>query len=153
MIALSLPLLIISGLTAYIISSWLLIFLRVIGATRFAPRYYWACGAFGGVTGAALFGGRLLRALAMTVLLPLIYTAVFEWRGNADLKFGAMLGVGQAVLLGLTLPIISARAGCRSAPAPGLFGWKLGPVTPLLLLIVYALYGATLGYVYVVVSP
>ena len=44
-------------------------------------------------------------------------------------------------------------AGCAQAPTPGLLGWRLGPATPLIMLGVYALYGATLGYVYVVISP
>lgn len=153
MILPSLPLLIVSGLTAYVVSSWLLIFLRVIGVTRFVPRLYWSCAFFGGVTGAALFGGRMLRAFAMTALFPLIYSVIFEWTGNADYRFGAILGFGHALLVGIVLPIVASRAGCHKAPPPGLFGWRLGLITPLLILLVYAFYGATLGYVYVVVSP
>jgi hypothetical protein len=146
----SFPLLIVSGLTAYVVSSWLLIFLRVIGATRYVPRVYWACVAFGGLTGAAAFGGRVLRAICMIALIPLLYAVFFELTGNADLKIGGLLGMVHAAVVGLILPLVGATAKCRRAPVPGLFGWRLGAATPFLLLLVYALYGATLGYVYVV---
>jgi hypothetical protein len=34
-----------------------------------------------------------------------------------------------------------------------LFGWRLGGATPIIVLLAYALYGATLGYGYVVIAP
>lgn len=153
MFGISLPLLIVSGLTAYILSSWVLVFLRVAGATRFAPRSYWACALFGGLRGAAMLGGRIARALGMSVIAPFVYAFIFELVGNAELTLGAILGVAHGVLVGITLPVISRRASCAKAPNPGLFGWRLGAATPLLLLLVYALYGATLGWAYVVVAP
>lgn len=153
LLAISLPLLITSGLTAYIVSSWMLVLLRVVGLTRYSPRMYWACGMFGSVRGAALFAGRAVRGVALTLCFPLIYAAVFELVGNAELTFGAILGLLHAALVGVSLPLIARRAGCTKAPAPGLFGWRLGAATPLLMLFIYALYGATLGWVYVVVSP
>lgn len=151
-LGISLPLLITSGLTAYIISSWVLVFLRVLGITRYSPRMYWACGMFGSLRGAALFGGRLARAAALTVVVPAVYAVVFEVVGNAELQFGAIVGLVHAVLVGIALPLVASRDRCIKAPSPGLFGWRLGGATPLVVLIVYTLYGAMLGYVYVVVS-
>lgn len=152
-LGISLPLLITSGLTAYIVSAWLLVLMRLLGFTRYAPRTYWACGLFGSMRGAAMFAGRIARAVALTVVVPLGYAIIFEVVGNADLPLGAMLGLLQALLVGAVLPIIAARPRCRNAPTPGLFGWRLGAATPLLLLFIYTLYGATLGWVYVVVLP
>ena len=149
--AISWPLLFWSGLFAYIGFSWLLILLRVLGLTRYVPRSYWAARLFGNTRGFAMFGGRVLRAFALIVLIPLPYVLVFEIAGNADLRFGVLLGVTHAVFVGLTLPLIAGRA--KGTLEPGLFGWRLGAATPLLILITYAFYGAILGYVYVIPSP
>jgi hypothetical protein len=153
LLAISFPLLLMSGLTAYIVSSWLLVFLRAVGATKFSPRQYWACGMFGSTRGPAMMAGRLSRAVALSLFVPFWYALVFEYAGNADLPFGALLGLGHGVLVGITLPFIGRRQGCAKVPSPGLFGRRLGAATPLFLLLVYGLYGATLGYAYVVVTP
>jgi hypothetical protein len=147
------PLLITSGLTAYILSSWLLVLVRLLGVTRYAPRAYWACSLFGSVRSAAMFGGRVARALALALFIPTAYAIVFEIIGNADVPVGAVLGVAHGIAVGVLLPVIARRPRCTSAPHPGLFGWRLGAATPLLLLFVYGVYGATLGWVYVVVLP
>ena len=149
----SFPLLIVSGLTAYILNSWLLVVLRLIGATSFSPRLYWACALFGSVRGVAMFGGRVARAGVMSIIIPALYAAVFEFLGDADLEHGALLGLAHGVLVGVALPLVSGRAGCAKAPASGLFGWRLGAATPLLIPLVYACYGAALGYAYVVIAP
>lgn len=149
----SLPLLILSGLTGYVLSSWLLVLLRLLGLTRFSPRLYWACSLFGSLRGLAMFGGRAARALGMTLLVPACYAIVFEVMGRAELGQGALLGLVHGLLVGAFLPVLAARNACNKAPAPGLFGWRLGNATPLLLLLVYALYGAALGYAYVVITP
>jgi hypothetical protein len=153
LLGISLPLLITSGLAAYIISSWLLVLVRLLGITSYSPRLYWACSLFGSVRGAALFAGRITRAVGLSILVPLVYALVFEITGNAELPIGAIVGVVHALLVGVALPIVAMRSGCAKAPAPGLFGWRLGAATPLVVLLVYAVYGATLGYVYVVVAP
>jgi Mg/Co/Ni transporter MgtE len=149
----SVPLLITSGLTAYIVSSWTLVLLRVLGATRFSPRLYWACGMFGSMRGSAMFGARIVRALALSIVIPFFYALTFEIIGNAELPMGALLGLIHGAIVGAALPLVAAREGCRKAVAPGFFGWRLGAATPLLVLVVYALYGATLGYGYVVIAP
>ena len=149
----SLPLLLTSGLTAYIVSSWMLVFFRLLGVTRYSPRLYWACGLFGSVRGAAMFGGRIARAIALGLAAPLAYAVAFELIGNAELPLGAALGLIHAVAVGIALPLVARREKCAKAPAPGLFGWRLGAATPLVMFFVYTLYGAALGYVYVVVAP
>jgi hypothetical protein len=152
-LGISVPLLITSGLTAYIVSSWTLVLLRVVGITRFSPRAYWACGLFGSLRGAAMFGGRAVRALTLSIVIPFFYALFFEIIGNAELPVGGILGLFHGAIVGLMLPVISARAGCAKAPDPGVFGWRLGAATPFVVLLVYALYGATLGYGYVVIAP
>jgi hypothetical protein len=147
------PLLITSGLAAYILSSWLLVLVRLLGLTSYAPRTYWACTLFGSLRGVAMFGGRIVRAAALTVLIPITYAVLFEILGNADLPLGGVMGVAHGVAVGILLPILSRRPNCANAPNPGLFGWRLGAATPLLLLFIYGVYGATLGWVYVVVLP
>jgi hypothetical protein len=142
-----------SGLTAYIVSSWLLVFLRLIGATQFSPRLYWACAMFGSTRAGAMLAGRLVRAVALSLFVPFWYAVVFEFAGNADWLFGTGLGVAHGLLVGVTLPFTAKRDGCAKTPAPGMFGWRLGLATPFMLLLVYSVYGATLGYAYVVVAP
>ncbi len=100
-----------------------------------------------------MFGGRVARAVGMSVIVPALYAAVFEFLGDADLKQGALLGLGHGVLVGVALPLIARRQRCANAPATGLFGWRLGAATPLLIPLVYAFYGAALGYAYVVIAP
>jgi hypothetical protein len=141
-----------SGLVAYIGFSWLLISLRLIGLTSYTPRSYWAARVVGNTRGFAMFVGRVLRAFVSTVLVPLPYVAAFELVGNADLRFGALLGLLHGILVGFTLPVI-AGASSRSSPSPGLFGWRLGYATPFIMLFSYAFYGTILGYVYVIPSP
>jgi hypothetical protein len=124
----------------------------VLGITRYVPRSYWAARMFGNTRGFAMFGGRVLRAFALIVLIPLPYVLAFEIAGNADLRFGLLLGLIHGGFVGLTLPLIAGR-GAAGTAEPGLFGWRLGAATPLLILITYAVYGAVLGYVYVIPSP
>jgi hypothetical protein len=152
-LSISFPLVITSGLTAYILSSWMLVLLRLIGLTRYAPRTYWACTLFGSLRGAAMFGGRIARAVALSLVVPPLYAVAFEIAGNADLPLGALIGVTHGVAVGILLPAVAGRTACARAPSPGLFGWRLGAATPLLLLFIYGLYGASLGWVYVVVLP
>jgi hypothetical protein len=150
--AISWPLLLWSGLFAYMGFSWLLILLRLLRLTRYVPRSYWAARLFGNTRGFAMFGGRVLRAFALIVLIPIPYVLAFEVVGNADLRFGVLLGLIHGAFVGLTLPLIAGR-DAHGALEPGLFGWRLGAATPLLIFVIYAFYGAILGYVYVIPSP
>ena len=152
-VGISMPLLVTSGLAGYIVSSWLLVLVRLLGMTRYAPRSYWACALFGSLRGPAMFGGRVVRACALALVVPLIYAVGFEILGNADLPLGAVMGVAHGVAVGVTLPLVARHPRCTHAPKPGLFGWRLGAATPLLLLFIYGVYGATLGWVYVVILP
>jgi hypothetical protein len=131
----------------------MLALLRGIGITQYSPRLYWACGLFGSLRGAAMFAGRIARAVALSIFMPIAYAVTFEVIGNAELPLGALIGLGHGLLVGLALPIVAKRGGCARAPVPGLLGWRLGAATPLALLFVYGLYGAALGYVYVVIAP
>lgn len=136
-----------SGLTAVIVSTWALMIFRKLGATIYLPRAYWSCALFGGTGDFALIAAGLLRLLAFIVLFPALYAFIFEYTGRAEALIGALIGAGHAVLAGAFLPLAARR--CRGAKPPGLFGWNLGRATPLVLLVVHALYGTLLGYIYV----
>jgi hypothetical protein len=135
-----------SGLTAIVVSSWLLMILRSSGATRYLPRAYWACALFAGTGNASLILAGLLRMIAMIAFFPFIYAAIFVYLGRAEAIVGMMIGLVHGLLAGLMIPIAARRCG---ANPPGLLGWNLGRMTPLILLFVHAVYGSLIGYIYV----
>ena len=91
----------------------------------------------------------MLDLIVSVGLLPLLYGLVFELT-QADIVTGLMAGAAHAVLAGAALPLIAGAGKCTPAYAAGLFGWRLGRATPLVLLVTRVMYGAVLGYVYVV---
>ena len=141
------PLLLGSGLTAVVVSSWLLMFFRRVGATRYLPRAYWSCGLFRSASDAALLFAGFLRTIAMVTAFPLIYAYVFAYTGRAEALIGLFAGLVHGLLAALLLPLAARR--CSGAKPPGPLGWNLGRATPLVLLIVHGVYGALLGYFYV----
>ncbi|MGQ0562452.1 MAG: hypothetical protein ACT443_11320 [Gemmatimonadota bacterium] len=141
------PLLLWSGLTAVVISTWVLTLLRRAGATRYLPRAYWSCGLFGSTRAASLLLAGALRMTALIVIFPLAYSLLFAYLDRAEAIVGLSAGVSHGLLAGLLLPLAGRR--CAGAQPPGLLGWKLGRATPLVLLFVHAVYGTLLGYIYV----
>jgi hypothetical protein len=148
---LSWPLLGWSGLTAMVLSSWTLMALRQLGATRYLPRAYWSCALFGRTGDVALVLAGLVRIVALTAIFPIAYAAAFVWLGGAEALTGLAGGLIHGLLAGLLLPLAARR--CRGANAPGIMGWNLGRLTPLVLLFVHAFYGTVLAYVYVTPLP
>ena len=136
-----------SGLTALVISTWLLMLLRSLGATRYLPRAYWSCALFAGTGNASLILAGLLRMIAMIAVFPFLYAAVFVYTGRAEAIIGLMIGLAHGLLAGLMLPLAARR--CSGANPPGLLGFNLGKLTPLVLLFVHAVYGSLIGYIYV----
>ena len=59
--------------------------------------------------------------------------------GNSDITKGISLGVAAWVMMML---VIMPMAGA------GLFGLKMGPVAPMMTLMLHVIYGAVLGFVY-----
>ena len=141
------PLLLWSGLTAVVVSSLVLMILRKVGATRYLPRAYWSCALFGSSSSAALLFAGLLRMLAMIAAFPLIYAYVFAYTGRAEAVIGLIAGAIHGLAAGVALPIAARR--CAGAKPPGLLGWNLGRATPAVLVLVHAVYGTLLGYIYV----
>jgi len=144
------PLLLWSGLTAYVLSSWVLMVLRKLNATLYLPRAYWSCAITGGVSNAALVFAGFLRMIAMVAVIPVAYAITFAYLGRAEVLMGLMIGAIHGLLAGILLPL-AARL-CAGARPPGLLGWRLGRATPLVMVFVHAVYGAALGYVYVLAS-
>ena len=145
------PLLLFSGLVAYVASTWLLMALRRFNATRYLPRAYWSCALFARAGDFALVIAALIRLVAFVALFPLLYTLIFRRLGSAQVLAGAAIGAVHGLLVGLLLPLAARR--CQGSRAPGLFGWYLGRATPLVLLLVHATYGAIIGYIYVLPTP
>lgn len=121
--------------------------LRQLGATRYLPRAYWSCALFGSVRDSALLVSGLLRMIAMIALVPVIYAIVFAYLGRAEALSGAIVGALHGLLAGIILPFAARR--CSGANPPGPLGWNLGRATPIVLLLVHAVYGTVLGYIYV----
>lgn len=136
-----------SGLVAFVASTWLLTALRRIGATRYLPRAYWSCALFGSTSDAALLSAGLLRSVMMIAALPFLYALVFAYAERAEALVGLTAGLIHGALAGLALPLAARR--CSGALPPGPMGWNLGRATPFVLLLVHAVYGTLLGYIYV----
>jgi len=145
------PLLLWSGLTACVLSNWVLMLFRKLNATRYLPRAYWSCLLLGGVSDAALVLGGLIRVIAMVAVFPFIYAYIFRQIGRAEVLPGLVIGAAHGLLAGIALPLAARR--CKGAKPPGLLGWRLGRPTPLVMLFVHAAYGALLGWIYVLPSP
>ena len=141
------PLLVWSGLIALLVSTWLLMLLRKLEVTKYLPRAYWSCGLFGATGNGALVFAGLLRMTLMITGFPVIYALIFTRLHDASALNGALIGLAHGFVAGAVLPLAARR--CGGAMAPGLLGWRLGKATPVVLLAVHALYGAVLGYVYV----
>jgi hypothetical protein len=150
LITLSWPLLIWSGLTAFVFSTWLLMLLRKVNATRYLPRAYWSCALTGSVGDFALMFGGLVRTVAMVAVFPIIYAMIFTRIGRAEAVVGLIIGLVHGLVAGLALPLAARR--CEGAHPPGLLGWHLGRITPIVMLVVHGAYGAILGYVYVIAN-
>lgn len=95
---------------------------------------------------AATLAGYLLHFAAGSLVFPTAYALLFESAHRADAPFGLAIGAVHGTLAGLALPL-AHRDG---EPSPGLFGRRLGPLTPAGLLAAHLLYGALLGHIYVV---
>jgi hypothetical protein len=147
LVRLSWALLIWSGLVAFVSSTWLLMALRRVGATRFLPRAYWSCALFGSTRDSALVAAGLVRSLTMIAVIPFIYAFAFAYVERAEALTGLVFGLVHGLVAGLALPFAARR--CAGALPPGVMGWNLGRLTPLVLLLVHAVYGTLLGYIYV----
>ena len=121
--------------------------LRSLGATRYLPRAYWSCALFAGTGNASLVLAGLIRMMAMVALFPFVYAAIFVYTGRAEALVGLLIGLAHGFLAGLMLPLAARR--CPTAHAPGLLGYNLGKLTPLILLFVHGVYGSLIGYIYV----
>jgi hypothetical protein len=147
LITLSWALLVWSGLVAFVASTWLLMALRRAGVTRYLPRAYWSCALLGSTRDSALLFAGLLRSITMIAVVPFLYALAFSYADRAEALVGMVFGLVHGTVAGLVLPLAARR--CNGAVPPGLLGWNLGRATPIAMLLVHAVYGALLGYIYV----
>ena len=92
--------------------------------------------------------GSALHLLAGTFLFPAMYGLAFEALARADVAIGATLGLLHGTVVGALLPLAWRLAG--GAERAGVFGRHLGSLTPFGIVTTHVLYGALLGYIYVV---
>ncbi len=137
-----------AGFFATLVLSWLAGFAYWRGITRLRPA----------ATLGALVAGRRRRLGALlgglghfalgTLGFPALYAVAFAIAGRADAPLGAEFGLAHGILAGLVLPAAWRAAG--NSKSAGLLGWRLGGATPFGLLAGHVLYGALIGYIYVV---
>jgi hypothetical protein len=149
---LSLPLLVWAGFAATLIAEWLEWMARAAGWTRHSSARVMGCLVVSRRDARRTWlMGVVLNMLVGAVVIPLAYGVVFETTGRADAINGLIIGLLHGVVVGAALPLIARAGRCTGAlAAPGLFGWRFGRLTPFTLLFVRMVYGAVLGYVYVV---
>jgi hypothetical protein len=98
----------------------------------------------GGVAGHA--SGVVALVVIGAAVVPALYMVAFALLERADAWVGLVLGVVHGLAAGPLLALLPRGDG---GTGPGLYGWRAGPITPPLLLFLHALYGAALGYLYV----
>jgi hypothetical protein len=136
-----------SGCAATLLVVVLAYVLRWIGLTRLEPvRHTAGLLADGSGSGAGRLSALALLLLTGGVLLPFAYWLIFTLAGRADWLLGLTAGALQGLFFGLIFPALPRRDG--TLPRPGLFGYRLGWFTPLVLVGLHALYGAVLGQLY-----
>ncbi|MBI4544650.1 MAG: hypothetical protein HY703_05625 [Gemmatimonadetes bacterium] len=143
-----------AGTAATLAVAWLAALLpgSGISAIRFL-------GCLPGAGPAGLLNGLLgwLTLLATgTLALPILYALGFEALGRAHLDNGLLLGAVHSLAAGFALPILGNRNRCIRAgklPPPGPFAYRYGRLAPLRFILAHLLYGAIIGYVYVVPLP
>ncbi len=99
-------------------------------------------------TGLRRLLGSVIHLLAGTFLFPTIYGLTFEAFARADVALGATLGLLHGVVVGTLIPVAWRLAGGEGRA--GVFGRRLGSLTPFGIVTTHVLYGALLGYIYVV---
>lgn len=92
--------------------------------------------------------GSLLHLAAGTFLFPTVYAIVFEIMARADVGLGAAMGLLHGVLAAALVPL--AWRWTADEGRAGVLGRRLGSLTPIGIVMTHVLYGALLGYIYVV---
>lgn len=93
---------------------------------------------------AGMMGGALLLGWVMHFMIGVGYGVVFHLTydklpTNSLIIKGVILGVvGWLVMMLMLMPMVGA----------GLFGMKMGIIAPMMTLVLHAIFGAVLGFVY-----
>jgi len=93
---------------------------------------------------AGMMGGALLLGWVMHFMIGVSYGVVFHLTydklpTNSLIIKGLILGiVGWLVMMLMLMPMVGA----------GLFGMKMGVIAPIMTLVLHAIFGAVLGFVY-----
>ena len=142
------------GVTATLFTTGILVVALGAGLTRFSPIRCLGCIVTPRPDSRSnLVVGFVLHMIAGSAVFPALYAIIFELAGRADALFGFGIGGAHGVAAGLLVPVYVSRTRCarsRSTPNPGIFARKLGTLTPMGIVLIHAVYGAILGFVYAV---
>lgn len=127
--------------------SWLAAFAYWRGLTRLRPAATLGALVLRPGRAGALVGG-IIHLVVGTLAFPALYAVAFRLAGQADAPIGAALGLAHGCLAGLAVPF--AWRGAGHAGSAGALGMRLGAATPFGIVATHVLYGALLGYIYVV---
>ncbi|HET9982635.1 MAG TPA: hypothetical protein VFQ38_03575 [Longimicrobiales bacterium] len=137
-----------SGLAATLLMSWLFAAAYWAGITALQPGRLFGCSLLPHAPAPiATAAGRLLHFGFGVAVFPLGYALAFAWIGAAEAANGLLLGAAHGALVAAAVGLVPPERRCV---APGPFGIRLGPATPLVIVLAHMAYGALLGYVYVV---
>jgi hypothetical protein len=93
--------------------------------------------------------GAIVQIVLGAVVALLYRLAFLQFHHSAtNVGWGALIGLGQGVLVALALPVLgllnqNVRAGDQ--PTPGLAGRRYGPWTPLAIVVATVVYGLWVG--------
>ena len=135
------------GAAVMVLGLWIA---RMVGATEFNFGYWWGSMFLGDVSGAAWFLGFVIHLL-IGGLVGLALAAAFEAIGRSNWWLGAIGGGVLAVIAGL---VVGGLSGVHPAVPdtirdPGYFTANFGTPSVITFVLLYLIYGAIVGSMYV----
>jgi hypothetical protein len=138
-----------AGFVGSLLFSGLFWFAQLSGFTNFSVSLYLGSLFLGEISANAALLGLGVHVL-FGVLTAFIYAFIFHMWGWATWARGMAISVPHAIVAGLMLVPLSNMHPLTSEPIadPGFLGSAFGWLTPLILLTLFMIYGATVGAIY-----
>lgn len=141
---------IVAGLAGAIVFSMVTAMARAMGMTKMSIEKMLGAMFGEGATADAL--GWMMH-LVSGIIFAFIYVVIFKALGITNgWLYGAIFGLIQGVMVGaIVLPMMSVVHPAiiqGKIEAPGFFGHKMGPMTPMGIIIGHIIFGAVVGGIY-----